>query len=512
MTSWTAGYVADIDYTHGYYTELNPHRIKLAFLNAGYAFPEVGAACELGFGQGMSANLHAAASTTSWYGNDFNPAQAAFAQELAAASGASANLSDEAFADFCSRPDLPDFDFIGLHGIWSWISDTNRSTIVDFVRRKLKVGGVLYISYNTLPGWGPFAPMRHLLTQHAETMGAKGSGVVRRIDDALAFADQFISTSPLYARVNSTVESRLSTIKTQNRNYLAHEYFNADWHPMYFADMAKWLAPAKLTFACSTHLLDHIDAINLTETQQKFLNGIADLQLRQTARDFVVNQQFRKDYWVKGVRSLPPLEQAEGLRSLRVLLTTPQADVPMKVTGAVGEGNLSESVYGPLLGSLNDYKIRSIGQVELLLKDKGISFPQLIQAIVLLNGTGHIQLAQDEAVIQKARKTTDKVNAHIEIKSRGAATLAFLASPVTGGGVAVERMHQLFLLARSHGNKTTPANWAAYAWSVLISQGQRVQLADRRLETAEENIEELTRQAVIFAESQLPILKALHIA
>jgi len=81
MTDWTAGYVADIGYTFGYYQELNPLRVKLAFLNAGLVCPEMGTACELGFGQGMSANLHAAASVTQWHGTDFNPAQAGFAQE-----------------------------------------------------------------------------------------------------------------------------------------------------------------------------------------------------------------------------------------------------------------------------------------------------------------------------------------------------------------------------------------------------------------------------------------------
>ena len=70
MSDWTAGYVADIGYTFGYYAELNPLRVKLAFLNAGLHFPEVGVACELGFGQGVSANIHAAASVTAWYGTD----------------------------------------------------------------------------------------------------------------------------------------------------------------------------------------------------------------------------------------------------------------------------------------------------------------------------------------------------------------------------------------------------------------------------------------------------------
>ena len=41
MTDWTAGYVADVGYTFGYYTELNPLCLRLAFLNAGMAFPEV---------------------------------------------------------------------------------------------------------------------------------------------------------------------------------------------------------------------------------------------------------------------------------------------------------------------------------------------------------------------------------------------------------------------------------------------------------------------------------------
>src|SRR5690606_40664269 len=97
---WTAGYVADIGYTYGYYTELNPLRVRLAFLNAGLQPPTMGTACELGFGQGMSANLHAAASVVQWHGTDFNPSQAGFAQELARASGAAAQWFDVAFDHF----------------------------------------------------------------------------------------------------------------------------------------------------------------------------------------------------------------------------------------------------------------------------------------------------------------------------------------------------------------------------------------------------------------------------
>lgn len=51
MSTWTAGYRADVGYSYGYYAEMNPLRLQLVFLNAGLLPPVVGAACELGFGQ-----------------------------------------------------------------------------------------------------------------------------------------------------------------------------------------------------------------------------------------------------------------------------------------------------------------------------------------------------------------------------------------------------------------------------------------------------------------------------
>ena len=508
MTDWTAGYVADIGYTYGYYTELNPLRIKLAFLTQGLVPPEMGTACELGFGQGLSANIHAAASVTQWHGTDFNPSQAGFAQELAAASGSGAKLYDEAFAEFAQRADLPEFDYIGLHGIWSWISDENRAVIVEFIRKKLKVGGVLYISYNTQPGWAAFAPMRHLMTEHAEVLGSEGRGIVSRIDGAMDFAEKLLATNPLFSRANPQVGERLQKMKEHSRHYLAHEYFNRDWHPMHFATMAQWLEPAKVQFACSANPLDLIDVVNLTPEQQTFLAEIPDPMFRQTTRDFMVNQQFRKDYWVKGARKLSALEQAESLRKIRVILTTPRSDVTLKVTGALGEASLSEGIYTPILDLLADYKSRSLGEVEALLKDK-VNFAQLTQAVTLLSGAGHLSAVQADSA--KAAKTSKAINTHLMHKARGSNELAYLASPVTGGGVAINRFHQLFLLSQQQAKKQ-PADWAKDAWAILSAQGQRLLKEGKTLETAEENLAELTAQAQEFADKQMPILKALQIA
>jgi hypothetical protein len=511
VTDWTSGYVADIDYTYGYYGELNPLRVQLCFLHAGFAPPAIMTACELGFGQGVSLNIHAAATSVHWAGTDFNPSHAAHAARLAQVSGTDVTVSDEAFAEFCQRADLPEFDYIGVHGIWSWISDENRRIIVDFLRRKLRVGGILYVSYNTMPGWGNIVPLRHLMTRHAEVMGAPGQGIVSRINASIEFAEKLFAQCPAFSRNNPAVAERLKQMKDQSRNYLAHEYFNKDWLPMPFADMEQYLSEAKVAFACSAHYSDHIVGLNLTNEQQALLKDIPDPMFRETVRDFMVNQQFRRDYWVKGARRISTLEQVEGMRNVRVVLSTPRSAVTMKAKGSLGEATLQENIYAPLADYLAGYHTKSLGEIEQALKPKNITLAQLVGAIMVMAGKGEISIAQSDDQIAANAKRAQKFNQYVLSASRVSANLSFLASPVTGGGVPAVRFHQLFLLGRAKGAKT-PEDWAKFAWDALVAQGQRVTKDGKAFETPEENIAELTAQAKDFAEQRLPLMTALKVA
>jgi SAM-dependent methyltransferase len=510
MTDWTNGYIADIGYTYGYYHALNPLRANLALLYARVALPGHGTACELGYGQGISANIHAAASATRWHGTDFNPAQAGFAQELAAHLAESPALHDQSFAEFCHRADLPDFDYIGLHGIWSWISDDNRAVIVDFVRRKLKVGGVLYISYNTQPGWAAMVPLRNLMAQHAATMAAPGAGTVAQVDGALAFADKLMAANPLYARANPGVAERLKTINSHDRKYLAHEYFNRDWVPMSFADMAGWLVEAKLDYACSASYADLVPELNLTTPQRAVLDEIPDPVFRESVYDFMVNQQFRRDYWIKGRRQLQPLEYSELLRAQRLVMCVAREDVTLTIAGVIGEGTLSADIYNPILDLMRDYQVRTVGEIEQTLSAQRIALAQLHQACVLLVEKNVLGAALDEAQVAARRPETDKLNRALIQRAHYSAEIPFLASPVLGGGYSVHRFQQLFIAAQARG-KARPGEWAEYAWQVLKSQGQAIVKDGGTLEGDDANMAELSRQAAEFQEKLLPPLRALGV-
>jgi SAM-dependent methyltransferase len=511
MADWTEGYVAEVGYIYGYYGELNPLRARLALLHSGFAAPTIDTACELGFGQGLSINIHAAATPVQWYGTDFNPAQVTFARELAAASSADIALRDEAFADFAQRNDLPDFDFIGLHGIWSWISNDNRAVIIDFIRRKLKVGGLLYISYNTLPGWAAFAPLRHLMTEHIDKMGGGHAlGLVDRINGAIDFVDKFFAANPAYLRAHPQLADRLALIKGQNRHYLAHEYFNRDWDPMHFATLARWLEPAKVSFACSADYMDHYDVFNLTSEQSQYLSTVPMGLFRQSVRDFLVNQQFRRDYWIKGARLMGALERLERLRAERVILVSHRPTIAMKVARTPGEITLQPAIYEPILDLLASHVPKTLGEIEQALAGKGMVFNQIVEAAITLTGLGHVAPVQTVEAATAARARTDRLNNHLLQIARSSGDISLLASPVAASGVEASRFQQLFLLALSQGRRA-PSDWAAFTWQLLELQGQRIVKDGKQLETAEQNLAELNTHASAFAE-RLPILKALQIA
>lgn len=513
MREWRDGYVGEIDYTFGYHEEMNPQRVKLAFLHAGLVSPEIKVACELGFGQGLTVNFLAAAGGADWYGTDFNPSQAGFAQELAGCSDTNVNLRDDSFQDFCRREELPEFDYIALHGIWSWISDKNRAVIVDFVGRKLKPGGVLYISYNTLPGWSGFMPLRNLMVEHTRSLGVMGQGIGERIKGAINYAQELLQSESMYGKANPLVIERVKQIASQNPEYLAHEYFNQDWKPLDFQEMATWLQPAKMDFACSATYFDHVYGLRLTAPQRELIESIPDRMLREGTLDLLVNQAFRRDFWVKGKRKVNPLQQSEALRSSRLILSRPAEDIEYKVKTGVGEANLTKDIYQPIVEIMSDHGVMSVGELaeKLKEKEKDITMPLLFEAVMVLVGAEHMALAREPADIASAETRTQQLNSELMQRALGSAEINYLCSPLLGGAVKSDRFEMMFLHALQEGHKK-PKQWAEYAWSILASQGQRVRKKEGKIiEAAEDNLAFLVESAEEFKKKRLPILKALQV-
>jgi SAM-dependent methyltransferase len=513
MADWAAGYVTEIDYTHGYFRELCPTLLRYVLLQRGMAPPPGSKPryLELGFGQGLSLAIHAAACPGAYWGTDFNPAHAAAARQLAHAAGIDAHIFDLSFERLAAE-DLPEFDIIALHGVWSWISAHNRAVIVDLVHRRLAPGGLLYVSYNCTPGCAAVIPLRELLKTHADLSGA-GRPMPQRIDQAIDFAVGVAESGARFFKNHPLQTALLKAMRGQDRSYIAHEYFNRDWQPMGFADVATLLAEAKLEFAGPAHLLDMVDSFNLTADMKTALSAIANPVLREATRDLMMNQDFRRDVFVKGSRPLSAGEQVAQLLAQRVILMMPPGDVPMKVNVTLGEMTLQENIYRPLLTLLAGQG-GGPKQIGALLADtswKGNPLNTLLEALLILIGTGNVAPAQDEPAIAAARPACAALNRHLRDVGKHGVAASHLASPVTGGGVHVGRFQQMFLSAREAG-MATPRQWAGYVWKLLSAQQQRLIKDGAPIETAEGNLTELINMAEEFADKGVPLLEAMGIA
>jgi predicted O-methyltransferase YrrM len=510
MSDWSAGYVTDIPYTYGVYRELAPAVLSFAALAAGVAAPDPNGAltyCELGCGQGYSSNVIAAVNpNVEVYANDFNPAHISGARTLAVAAGTrNVHFYDSSFAEFAADETLPDFDIIALHGIYSWINADNRRHIVDFIRKRLKVGGLCYISYNVLPGYAAALPLRRLLADRAQTL--HGS-TVARIEQAVAYGQQLADAKPIYFAV-SGIPEHFQKIKQGGRDYVAHEYFNRDWTAFYHADVAADLADAKLSYVGPADLLSAVDAINLTAEQRTLLSGATTVTERETLRDYVVNQMFRRDVFVKGALPLNPYEARDRWLKTRFVLTTGRADVPMSVKGVLGEASLQEDVYVPILDGFAKNGARTVAQLVDDPKIAALGWDRLQQALMILVGATQLQPALDEAG-DAGRLAGAKAFNRAVIEQASASDLwRFLASPIFGGPVFLGRSSQLFLLAREE----KVADPAVFVRDTLMAHGAGLTKEDGTvLNTPEENLTELRRLSELFDDKQLPLLQSLGLA
>lgn len=509
--AWNEGYFTDEGYTYSYSREINPVFQRYCLLLRGFASLDStdGYHCELGFGQGVSINIHATANPGAFVGTDFHPGQAAYAVELAAAANNGARLYDDSFEQLLARADLPQFDSISLHGIWTWVSRDNQKLIVEFARRHLKPGGHLYVSYNSFPGWSPSAPLRQLFSLH-DRFANTSTRADQRIDDALQFSEALLAANPKYAQAAPNLGARLQSIKGQDRQYVAHEYFNRDWNCMYFADMVDALAPAKLDYATTAVPLDSVDPLNLSAQAMDFLETVEHRIMREQARDYFVNQHFRRDLYVRGANRLSAAERRAQMLHTRFVLLQPATSVPAAVTGPAGEASLQVEIYGPVLNALADQAYAAKSMRQLLAAVAPLSFDDLEQALAVLVGMGVVAPCQSEAAEFQVQERCAALNLQLCKRSLFTARVQVLASPVTGGGVTVSRFQQLFLISIKQGRKQ-PAEWAQLAWGVISEQGEVLVKGDQPLLTAEENLAELTEQAQAFAEQSLVVLSALKI-
>lgn len=510
--TWSEGYNAEINYATSFYREQSPSLQYYLLLLRGIAPPhslnEKFNYFELGFGQGLTLTINALTHPQgTFWGNDFNSEQVNFAQQLAKSTHSTIHLYDDSFQDLLDRT-FPPMDYISMHGIWSWISESNRQAILEFIRRNLKVGGVLHISYNALPGRSATAPLRQLLKYHEQTIGEMGYSLDQRARESLNFAKKIKAMGAGYFQHNQVLDKTLEQLDKHDIVYISHEYFGSHWKPMYFSEVASDLAKADLQYATSAHLLDHIPTLTLTAEMISILEDINDIHFRETVRDYMLNNSFRKDLFVRGAKQLSQQEADKLIGQLRFSLLTPPQKIKYQFTAGINNVTLQPQIYEPLVELLDKYPgAMTFNQLAAQTSKIKMSPSALKEALTVLASMDYIGIHGGQS---PATENIQSFNQKAIKLAETTTKIPYLAAGHAGTAVQMDIVEQLALKSVAQG-KAAPQTVQSI-WTVLKSNNARLLKDGVILQTDQENITELESLVAKFYHEKLPRLQALGVA
>ena len=195
-----------------------------------------------------------------------------------------------------SHHHLGTYDYIIAHGFYSWVDDETKDNFLRLCKEHLAENGILYMSYNTYPGWHKMDSVRALFefankdidtlnhrekVRHGKTVASKLGALMLEYDTVKAQQGPFL-------------QSLRQTLQKQDC-YVGHDHLEPVNTPVYFHQCMDHMAEHGFTYLCDCDLnLSFPDVYD--ETLRTRLQDLAphDPLAREQYIDFMLNTAFRK--------------------------------------------------------------------------------------------------------------------------------------------------------------------------------------------------------------------------
>lgn len=194
------------------------------------------------------------------------------------------------------------FDYIIVHGIWSWVPDEVKNKILSICNVNLSDRGVAYVSYNTYPGWKRLEQFRDIMLYATDKK--PDMSLADRTIYGKQVLDLLGKTMGLDAGVRTNQAYKIDNIQTilkANNYYVSHEYFEIFNDPVYFHEFVRraqeqgcaYIGDSTMALSYSSWLPNQIHA-NITHLAD------GDYIAKEQYIDYVYDTQFRCSLLTKG--------------------------------------------------------------------------------------------------------------------------------------------------------------------------------------------------------------------
>jgi hypothetical protein len=195
-----------------------------------------------------------------------------------------------------SHEHLGTYDYIIAHGFYSWVDEETKDNFLRLCKEHLAENGILYMSYNTYPGWHKMDSVRALLefankdvdtlnhrekVRHGKTVASKLGALMLEYDTVKSQQASFL-------------QSLRQTLQKQDC-YVGHDHLEPVNTPVYFHQCIDHMTEHGFTYLCDCDLnLSFPDVYD--ETLRTKLQELAphDPLAREQYIDFILNTAFRK--------------------------------------------------------------------------------------------------------------------------------------------------------------------------------------------------------------------------
>ncbi|HGG9807895.1 TPA: methyltransferase regulatory domain-containing protein [Neisseria meningitidis] len=186
------------------------------------------------------------------------------------------------------------FDYIIVHGIWSWVPDAVKDKIFSICWNNLTKHGIAYISYNVYPGWKRQEQLREImyfagrdvLEEPLEARTRKGLDALKALAEILENDKGLDGGGKLPA---------IQKILNHNFYYIAHEYMEAFNDPIYVNGFIEWANRHRLAYIGDTNL--HVSFVSwMAEHTRERILALAgdDYIAKEFYSDILSDRQFRR--------------------------------------------------------------------------------------------------------------------------------------------------------------------------------------------------------------------------
>lgn len=319
------GYPYGLSYLPTLQSATDPAELALVALTMQRTAPDTARPfryAELGCGHGVTlAALAACWPEGQFDGYDYLPEHIVSGRMLAAEAGRDNLRFHEGDFEALSQrgPEAGRYDFVVLHGVWSWVSEANRRHLLALLDRWVAPGGLVYVSYNACPFWLAVEPVRRIM--RAVLGDDPGADDVAR---AQAAVEHWLARA---GDVAGEVRTFWEKVRAQPDRYLIHE-FGADHARAFWpSEIREAMSEARLSFVGQAELVANFGPVVLSREEIAWISEAKEAGYGAVAEDLATSRSFRADVFARGAPVLADAQVARRLAGYRALRrSTPEAE------------------------------------------------------------------------------------------------------------------------------------------------------------------------------------------